>query len=65
VRTAVGDLTDSEVAISLVLPSAPLGENDSELVPFLGDFKGWVFQQISLHAPAGKAERIEDGHNQE
>ena len=54
VLARMGDLADAELAIALVLPAAPLGEDQPELVPLLGDFEGGIFEQVLCPARAGK-----------
>ena len=42
VLAGVGDLADPEIAVALVLPAAPLGEDQAELVLALGDLERGV-----------------------
>ena len=55
VLPGVGDLADPELAVALVFPSAPLGEDQAELVLVLGDLEGWVFEEIPVPSPPGEA----------
>ena len=56
-----GDLADPELAVALVLPAAPLGEDQSELVLVLGDLEGGVFEEIPVLAPEPRPEVITAG----
>ena len=53
VLAGAGDLADAELAVALVFPTAPLGEDQAELVLLLGDLEGRIGQQIFFLTEAG------------
>ena len=53
----VGDLADAELAIALVLPTSPLGKDQPELVPFLGDLEGGIVEEVLGDSRLGKTAR--------
>jgi hypothetical protein len=58
-----GDLTDSELAISFVFPTSPPGEDQSELVLLLRNFKRRVCQQVPQLISSGKTARNNESHH--
>ena len=60
-----GHLPDPGRAVALVVPSAPLREDQSELVFLLGDLEGRVFEEIPVSLPVGKARWDQDHHREQ
>ena len=50
VLARAGHLADPELAVALVDPAAPPGEDQAEPVLVLGDLEGWVLQQVTRPA---------------
>ena len=47
----------AKLAVALVLPAAPLGEDQSELVPLLGNLERRIFDQVRALLPGAGADR--------
>ena len=58
----MGDPADAELAVALVLPAAPLGEDQPKLVSLLGDFKGGVCEEVLRLRGDGKGGGEQEDH---